>query len=125
MSSKSQTNPKEKRSLLFKHGKPFIRPIQIYQDDEYSRDVGILWAAYKRHPFEIFGPDLDQEQFVESLEILSSEADLLFIEDKNRGYDDKGPIMFLALYSDGWKAQPHAEFFPYGLYIKMFLFALF
>jgi len=113
MLSKSQISPKDKRARLFKQGKPFIRPVQIYNGAGYSKDIGILWTAYKRHPISIFGPGLDQQAFAEKVETLSQKADLLFVDDENKGYEDRGPIMFMALYSDGWKAEPYTEFFPW------------
>ena len=107
-------NPKDKRARLFKKGKPFIRPVQIYNGSGYSKDIGILWTAYKRDPLKIFGEGLDQQTFAERVEELANKADLLFVDDENRGYENKGPIMFMALYSDGWKAEPFAQFFPWA-----------
>ena len=107
-------NPSEKRQRLFKHGKPLIRPLEIYNGEGYSKDIGILWAAYKRKPFEIFGQGLSQQDFAESIEQLASKADLMVIDDENKGYKDKGPIVFLSLFSNGWKSQPQVEFFPWA-----------
>jgi len=107
-------NPSEKRNRLFKSGKPLIRPLEIYNGEGYSKDIGILWTAYKRKPFEILGEGLSQEAFAESIESLSQKADLMVIDDDNKGYQDKGPVVFLSLFSNGWKSQPQVEFFPWA-----------
>ena len=104
-------NPKMRRDRLFKGGRPFIRPIQLYDGGNYHKDVGILWLAYKEKPFIWMAPGLNQRDFAESLK----ENELLAIEDKNAKFKSgSGIVTVVCQFTDGWKLEPHASHMPWA-----------
>lgn len=105
--------PKELRDRLFKKDRPFIRPLEIYDGDSYHKDMGILWAAHQKKSFYGYN-DVTQEEFAKQVEELSQDKELYMIEDHNKGYKDHGPVGAIAVETDGWKIEPHAEFFKWA-----------
>lgn len=105
---------KERRDRLFKSGRPFIRSLQIYDNGKYHKDIGILWVAHKRQPFYSIQKDLTQEQFAKEISDLATQAELLIAEDINKEYKGSGPVALIGVKSDGWKIEPHAEFFKWA-----------
>lgn len=106
--------PKQKRDRLFRSGRPFIRSVQIYDNGKYHKDIGILWVAHKRKPFHSLSPNLTQEQFAKEISDIAQSAELLLAEDRNKEYKDSGPVALIAVTSNGWKIEPHAEFFKWS-----------
>jgi len=105
--------PKKLRDRLFKKDRPFIRPLEIFNGESYHKDIGILWTAHKRKPFYGYS-DLTQEDFAKEIESLSKEKELFMLEDWNKGFKEHGPIGAVAVSSDGWKIEPHVEFFQWA-----------
>jgi len=97
--------------LLLKH-RPFIRPFQIYDGDRYHKDMGILWASHNQSPFYSVSPNGSQESFASEVEEIYHGTELVLIEDFNSRYKSgKGPVAVVGVHSDGWRFEPHAEFF--------------
>lgn len=106
--------PLEKRERLFKRGRPFIRELVIYDGDRYHKDLGILWAAHQKQPFYMIPENVSQQQFALEVVELSKRAELFMAEDDNYGYQGRGPIGLVMSQSDGWRVEPHVEFFPWA-----------
>lgn len=104
--------PLEKRERLFRHSRPNLRAFEFYDGDEYHKDVKILWVAHKLKPLHGLSEELTEVEFVNK--IMSLESELLMIEDKNKQYKGSGPIGVVLIYSDEWKIEPHASFFPWA-----------
>ncbi len=107
--------PKEKRDKLFRKSRPKIRPLQIFDGNEYHRDMKILYIAYQKEPFYAQGPGLDQIEFAKKIEQLSQEREILIMEDESSAYPSGfGPIAFWTYKEDGWKYEPHAQYFHWA-----------
>jgi hypothetical protein len=107
-------SPKEKRDRLLKKDRPLIRPLQVYDGENYHKDIGILWVAYKGKPFEWLKEGLSQEQFASAIETLSENEPLSVAEDRNRHFKNKGVVALITSPSDGWKVEPHMQFMPWA-----------
>lgn len=105
---------REKRAVLFKKDRPFIRPIQIFDKDKYHKDIGILWVAYQKKPFQWLKPNLNQEQFGRKIEDVSKNEELLVAEDHNKNFKVPGMVGLFSVTSDGWKYEPHVQFMPWA-----------
>lgn len=104
--------PREKRERLFRSSRPNIRPLEIYNGNEYHKDIKILWVAHKRKPLYGIRPDASEDEFVKM--VVSEPSELLVIEDENSQYKGHGPIGVIQVNGDGWKIQPHAFFFDWA-----------
>lgn len=73
--------------------------------------MGILWASHSRKPFYAI-VSKNQEDFAKEIEEVSKTTELLIIEDDSPRYKSgRGPVGLVGVHSDGWKYEPHAEFF--------------
>lgn len=98
--------PKEKRERLFRKTRPNLRAFEIYQGNEYHRDLKLLWVAHQQKSIELIG-DVSQEQFAHYVEEMSSQYDLVMV-------DDPKEIGIIRLGDDGWLYEPHVIFFPWA-----------
>lgn len=106
--------PKERRDRLLTK-RPFIRPLQIYDDGNYHKDMAILWASNLRDPFKFLEPGLSQERFASEIEKLSSQVMFFIVEDENESFESKrGPVALISVVYDGWRAEPHVIFFAWS-----------
>lgn len=106
---------KEKRDRLFKGGRPNIRPLQIFDGDRYHKDIGILWVSYSKGKFFVDIPSgLDNAGFIDALDVIMKNRELLMIDDTNEQYSGVGPIAVVSVGGDGWKIEPHVVFFPWA-----------
>ncbi len=106
-------NPKVLREQLIKK-RPNVRPLEILNDGGYSKDIKILWVGHRHSPFLGLPTDIPQDQFV--MEVLKSanQAEFYVVDDDNNEYDGRGIIALIAVKNDGWKVEPHVEFFPWA-----------
>ena len=106
---------KEKRDRLLKN-RPKIRLLGIKEGESYHTDLGILWTAHKKEPFLWLDKNLNQTQFVEAIENINQNEQLLMIEDLNDKYKNKtGPVSLVTVTTrDNWKFEPHSQFFPWA-----------
>lgn len=107
--------PKQKRDRLFKSSRPNVRPLELFDEHNKSKDIAILWAAYKRDSFPSM-PELNQDEFAKYiLDLASSYNAGWMIEDKNKQYNDGyGAIAFIFAASNGWEIEPHVEVFSWA-----------
>lgn len=106
-------SPKEKRARLFRKNRPFVRPLQVYDGNDYSRDIKILWVAYQKKQFTSLPENMQQAEFAAEIEKASRDHEFFMVEDRNPSYEGNGPIAVVWLFNDGWKIRPHTEFFAW------------
>jgi hypothetical protein len=107
--------PKDKRDRLFKSGRPVIRPFQVYEGENYGSELGVLWVAYQKKPFEWLKKGLAQDLFAKSIEEISNKENLLVWEDDNKRFKSgRGMVAVCSLIDDGWKYEPHVQFMPWA-----------
>ncbi len=108
--------PKEFRDILFKKDRPNIRPLEIYTDSGIGKDMGILWAAYKKGSFLKLPADLDKDEFSILFEnIVSQYTKGWIIEDSNASFSDNyGAVGFVLAVSNDWELEPHFEKFSWS-----------
>lgn len=104
---------KDLRDRLLKN-RPNVRPLQVLTDGGYSDDVKILWVAHKHSPFLGLPQDIPQDQFVMEILRVSEMAEFYVVDDSNQEYSGRGVIALIAAKNDGWKIEPHVEFFPWA-----------
>lgn len=98
-----------KRRILFKKSKPFIRPFE-------QKDMWILWAAYKEGSFPVMQQDLEKDIFFQEItkQLLSYHTLMLVDDDCKRFKEGRGPVCLIVSRTDGWKIEPHVEFFKWA-----------
>jgi hypothetical protein len=101
------SNTVEKRRKLFKKSKPFIREFKL-------DDMWVLWAAYKEGSFPL--PEMTKEEFYKySTERLKTYHSLMLVEDECKKFKaSRGPVCLIVANTDGWKVEPHVEFFKWA-----------
>ncbi len=107
--------PKFKRDRLFKKSRPFIRPLQVFEGEMPSKDVGLLWVAYQKGSIPL-PKDIVKEEFITALVaafgIFNS---ILVVEDDNRKFKDgRGIIGLILSKTNGWKLEPKAIYFDWA-----------
>jgi hypothetical protein len=91
----------EARNRLFANSRPNIRPLDM--TEEVSRDLAILWAAYRKGSFKEM-QELDQESFTEKvIRYLSGYEYAWMVDDVNSQYGEgKGPVGLMVARFNGW-----------------------
>lgn len=85
--------PAQMRKTIFRAEKPLLRKLAIIQGEGFTKDIGILWAAYTAGSFKDLPDDLDQAAFLSAIEGLQQEKVVWLIDDFNPAYKDKrGPV---------------------------------
>ncbi len=89
--------------------------MDIGSEDEYGKDVGILWAAYKAGSFD-YPKGLEQQDFVDLLFKNLSVYDSIWIaDDKNRAYPSgRGPVALFGVKADEWVIRPEVSYFKWA-----------
>ena len=107
-------NPKEKRDLLFKGGRPVFRQLNIMDGENYHKDIAICWVAHSKEKFYSIEAE-DQSGFASELAEKASILEFLVAEDHNSYYEKgSGPIGIVWVATDGWKVEPHCVFFSWA-----------
>lgn len=83
---RNTVTPKARKERLFKSGKPVIRKLELVSGETYSKDVAVLWAAYKAKSFSL--PEgFTQEEFVKAIEQYFSQfAQVWIVDDVNKSF---------------------------------------
>jgi hypothetical protein len=105
--------PKERRDRLFRESRPTVREFQLYDGDEYHKDVKLLWVAHQLNPIYKIPENVSQQEFAKMLEE-TSHIDRFIIEDENKQYKGVGPVGMGYVINDGWRYEPHVNFFPWA-----------
>ena len=82
-------NAKERKALLFRKTRPHAREFVLMDGDKYSKDTGILWAAYQSGSFKI-APDMSQEDFVQELQATVDQYQSMWLIDDDNASFSKG-----------------------------------
>jgi hypothetical protein len=91
-----------------------FRPLEVLDGGGYHRDIAICWVAHSKEPFFAISAT-DQDGFAVELAGVTKTATLLMAEDSNPYYESgEGPVALVSVHTDGWKVEPHCEFFPWA-----------
>lgn len=106
---------KQKRDRLFKRARPNIRPLIIEENGVPHRDVGFMWASYKKDGFKLFPKGMTESEFFDFIVEFSQEVGMYIIDDFHKEYNDEmGPLCFVSIKQIGQKIEPHADVFPWA-----------
>jgi hypothetical protein len=107
--------PSERKAALFKKSRPNVRPFSVMDGDKYSRDSGILWAAYQAGSFKI-EPGLTQEEFAgKMLETVDSYDKVWIVDDGSKSYaGGEGPVAMVVSKTAGMIVEPNFMFFKWA-----------
>ncbi len=105
---------KQKRDRLFKRGRPIIRPLVIEENGKVHKDIGLMWVAYKKGSFELFPKGMNELEFLDYIRKFSLECSLLIADDKNKEYQEVGPVAMFSVTTFGTNVEPHVDFFPWA-----------
>lgn len=99
----SSISAKEHRERLFRKGKPQVRRLEIMDGESYTRDIGVLWAAYKAGSFPDLEADMAQGRFLDAIEGLQTLHDQVWVvDDENRVFSGKiGPVALVCTKANG------------------------
>lgn len=106
--------PKQRRDALFRQDRPEVREFQLYDGEEYHKDVKLLWVAHQKQPIYRIPENLSQQEFADFLESTTDGIDRFVVEDNNKEYNGFGPVAVGYVVNNGWKYEPHIEFFPWA-----------
>ena len=103
----------KKKKFFKKSEKPFIRPFT-------KDDMWILWAAYKEGSFPHM-EEMSKEDFYAEISVKSSKYQFLFlVEDNNKKFKaGRGPVCIIGANTDGWKFEPHVDYFKWATKYNM------
>jgi hypothetical protein len=107
--------PKERKDLIFRKSRPLARRFEVMDGGNYSKDTGILWAAYQAGSFEM-PTDLTQEEFMGEIEATMQKfQDLWIIDDDTKKYSTgRGPVGLVGSNSIGLIVEPKFMFFKWA-----------
>ena len=107
--------PKALRERLFRKSRPEARRLEILDGETYSRDLSVLWAAYKAGSFKLKAA-LTQEEFVIQIEqIMTSYQHSWVIDDDNKSFSSgRGPVALIGANIIGLIIEPRALFFKWA-----------
>jgi hypothetical protein len=91
-----------------------MRAFELYDGQDYHKDLKILWVSHSKNPFHGMDKDLTQEEFISNVIEILQTTEVAIIEDENPQYSKSGPIGILRIRDNGWKYEPHVEFFPWA-----------
>lgn len=106
--------PKQRRDALFRHSRPELRAFELYDGEEYHKDLKILWVAHQKNPLHEIPEGLDQQEFADYIEEVVKRVEVFVIDDENDQYDGYGPVAVGIIADDGWKYEPHINYFPWA-----------
>lgn len=107
--------PKERKDLIFRKSRPLARRLEIMEGEHYSKDVGILWAAYQAGSFSL--PEgLTQDQFMGEIDkTMNGFHSLWVIDDDSKAYSSgRGPVAIVGANSSGLIVEPKFMFFKWA-----------
>ena len=108
---------RERRERLFAKANPRVRPF------DYARDAWVLWAAYDLGSFPSLKPDPHKEGHFKKPEDLFayfrayalSKSSILMVDEDHRFFRERrGPVAMVSVEQNGWKLQPHFDFFHWA-----------
>lgn len=109
--------PKQKRDRLFRISRPHFRPASLIEEGQYGYDMGLLWAAYKVGSFPLIErQDLKEGEFADFIVgVAQGLSSALMVEDDCPRYKSgRGPVAFIGVRTDGWRVEPHVDYFRWA-----------
>lgn len=104
--------PKERRDRLFKTSRPNIREMKLLDENGYTKDMSILWGAFKKGSPE---SAVTQEEFAKStMEKVDSFDRKWIVEDTNKIWGGEGAIGVILASYNGWELKPEFEPFTWS-----------
>jgi hypothetical protein len=106
---------KTRKQRLFRRSRPQVRPFAIQEGAGYSRDMGVLWAAYSAGSFK--APlGMGQSEFVEFVKGWQDGADSISVVDDDNGNfkSGRGPVAIVASRAEGLIQEPVFVFFKWA-----------
>lgn len=106
---------KTRKRRLFRRSRPLVRPFALMDGEAYSKDTGVLWAAYQAGSFKA-PPGMTQAQFVEFVQGLQEGADNLWlVDDDNKGFKSgRGPVALVSSRAVDLIQEPVFVFFKWA-----------
>lgn len=106
--------PKERRDRLFKTSRPNIRELTLVDQHGYTKDMAILWGAYKQGAFNL--PDVSQEEFATIMaDSIAEFQKKWMIEDNTSKFESGyGPVGMVYAVYNGWELIPSIELFSWA-----------
>jgi hypothetical protein len=100
---------KDKRDRLFRKSKPHIRTF-------VAEDLWVLWAAYDLDSFKGLKKGLTKDEFFKLVEMIASRhSSCIVVEDECKWFKSgRGPICFVTIANNGWRIEPHVDFFRWA-----------
>lgn len=113
---RNQLAPKEFRERLFRRSRPEARRLEILDGESYSRDLGVLWAAYRAGSFPKFKEDLAQEDFAKVIEqVVSGYQHVWVVDDDSAAFSSgRGPVALVGANTSGLIVEPRTLFFRWA-----------
>lgn len=107
--------PKRRREVLFKDSRPNVRKLVVRNEEGFTKDAAVLWAAYKAGSFNL-PPELPQERFAEASELMVRQFDEMFIiDDTSAGYKAKwGPVAAVGVKKENYMMALTAQPFKWA-----------
>lgn len=87
------------------------------EEGRYGYDMGLLWAAYKVGSFPLIDrQDMNEGEFAEFIVgVARGLSSALMVEDDCSRYaSGRGPVAFIGIRSDGWRVEPHVDYFKWA-----------
>lgn len=106
--------PRERRDRLFKKSRPHIREMNLVNQQGYTKDMAVLWGAYKQGSFDL--PETSQEEFAQAMaDSVSHYERKWIVEDTNNNFGEGyGPIGMICANYNGWELSPSLEMFSWS-----------
>lgn len=106
-------NAKQRRDRLFKTSRPNIREMSLVDQQGYTKDMGILWGAYKEGSFDL--PEGSQEEFAQyMMQEVNPYDKKWMIEDSNAFCGGYGPVGMMCGVYNGYELEPHFQAFSWA-----------
>ena len=107
--------PKERKDLIFRKSRPEIRKFALMDGEHYSKDVGILWAAYQAKSFALREGMTQEEFMVEIDATMHGFQNIWIIDDDTKTYTSgRGPIGLVGANASGLIVEPRFMFFKWA-----------
>lgn len=109
-------NAKQLKDLIFRKSRPVARRLTIVAEDKFTKDAGILWAAYQAGSFTTLEAGLTQEQFMQKIEVtMNSFNSIWILDDDCKQYSTgRGPIGIVGTTNIGLIVEPIFTFFKWA-----------
>ena len=105
---------KENRDKLFKKSRPNVRRLEVMDGEQYGKDVGVLWAAYKAGSFNL--PEMDPSKFAQWVEQMGNVFQQIWlVDDDNKAFTSgSGPVGMVLVNTSGLLVSADGKAFKWA-----------